>query len=68
MSSFAKRFGNLTVQQAKELNEKAKYKHEIITKLYTIWKNPDTPVVYKKWVQQAAQYINSMEGNNEYKR
>lgn len=61
MSSFRKRFGHLTVKQAIELNEKTKLKNEMITKLYTIWKNPEIPAVYRQWVQQVARYINKME-------
>lgn len=35
MSSFAERFGNLTVEQVKELNESAKWycEHEITTEV-----------------------------------
>ena len=62
MSNFADCFGGLTVGQAIELNEKAKKnKNEIITKLYMIWKNKEIPAVYRRWVQQAAKYINDME-------
>lgn len=35
-----------------------KRKNEIITKLYTIWKNDEVPAVYRKWVRQAARFIN----------
>ncbi len=61
MSSFAKRFGKLNVQQAIELNEKTKLKNEMTTKLFTIWKDNNVPLVYRQWVQQAAKYINKME-------
>ena len=58
MSNFAECFGDLTVEQAIELNEKAKKnENEIITKLYTIWKNKEIPAVYRRWVQQTAKYI-----------
>lgn len=61
MSSFAERFGKLTVGEAIELNNKVKLKNEILTKLFIIWKNPEIPTVYRQWVQQAAKYINSKE-------
>lgn len=68
MSSFAKRFGKLKVQQAIELNEKTKIKNEMITKLYTIWKDKNIPTVYRQWVRQVAKYINSTEVKDEHKR
>lgn len=35
-----------------------KRKNEIITKLYTIWKNKEVPSVYREWIRQAARFIN----------
>lgn len=32
-------------------------KDEVITKLYTIWKNEDIPTVYRDWIKQAARFI-----------
>ena len=32
-------------------------KDEIITKLYTIWKNEEVPAVYRDWIKQAARFI-----------
>lgn len=44
-----------------ELNEAhedyMKRKNEIITKLYTIWKNKEIPSVYREWLRQAAKFI-----------
>lgn len=44
-----------------ELNEAHEYymkrKNEIITKLYTIWKNKEIPSVYCEWLRQAAKFI-----------
>ena len=34
-----------------------KQKNEIITKLYTIWKNQEIPKVYRDWIQQTAKFI-----------
>lgn len=34
-----------------------KRKHEITTKLYTIWKNQEIPTVYRDWIRQAARFI-----------
>lgn len=34
-----------------------KRKNEIITKLYTIWRNQEIPSVYREWIQQAARFI-----------
>ena len=34
-----------------------KRKNEIITKLYTIWRNQEIPAIYRKWVQQSAKFI-----------
>lgn len=38
-----------------------KRKNEITTKLYTIWCNTEIPAVYRKWIQQAAQFIEESE-------
>ena len=38
-----------------------KRKNEIITKLYTIWRNQEIPSVYRDWVRQAARLINEGE-------
>ena len=38
-----------------------KRKNEIITKLYTIWRNDEIPTVYRNWVRQAARFINEKE-------
>lgn len=38
-----------------------KRKNEIITKLYTIWKNNEIPTVYRNWIRQAARFINERE-------
>lgn len=32
-------------------------KNEIISKLYTIWKNDEIPAVYRDWIRQAARFI-----------
>lgn len=32
-------------------------KNEIISKLYTIWKNDEIPTVYREWIKQAARFI-----------
>lgn len=32
-------------------------KDEVITKLYTIWRNEDIPTVYRDWIKQAARFI-----------
>ena len=32
-------------------------KNEIISKLYTIWKNDEIPAVYRNWIRQAARFI-----------
>ena len=32
-------------------------KNEIISKLYTIWKNDEMPAVYRNWIRQAARFI-----------
>lgn len=34
-----------------------KRKNEIMTKLYTIWKNDEIPTVYRNWIRQAARLI-----------
>lgn len=34
-----------------------KRKNEIITKLYTIWRNDEIPTVYRNWIRQAARFI-----------
>ena len=34
-----------------------KRKNEIITKLYTIWRNQEIPSVYRDWIRQAAKFI-----------
>lgn len=36
-------------------------KNEIITKLYTIWRNNEIPTVYRDWIRQAARFINEKE-------
>lgn len=38
-----------------------KRKNEIITKLYTIWRNQEIPSVYRDWIKQAARFINEGE-------
>lgn len=38
-----------------------KRKNEIITKLYTIWRNDEIPAVYRDWIRQAAKFINEKE-------
>lgn len=38
-----------------------KRKNEIISKLYTIWRNQEIPTVYRNWVRQAARFINERE-------
>lgn len=38
-----------------------KRKNEIITKLYTIWRNHETSEVYRKWIQQAVRFINESD-------
>ena len=38
-----------------------KQKNEIITKLYTIWRNQEIPTVYRDWIQQAAKFIEEKE-------
>ena len=38
-----------------------KRKNEIITKLYTIWRNQEIPSVYRDWIQQAAKFIDERE-------
>lgn len=38
-----------------------KRKNEIITKLYTIWRNQEIPAVYRKWIQQVAKFIDEKE-------
>lgn len=38
-----------------------KRKNEIISKLYTIWRNDNMPPVYRKWIRQAAKFINERE-------
>lgn len=38
-----------------------KRKNEVITKLYTIWRNTDIPAVYRDWIRQAARFINEKE-------
>ena len=49
----------------KELNlahdDYLKRKNEIITKLYTIWRNQEIPTVYRDWIQQAAKFIEERE-------
>lgn len=34
-----------------------KRKNEIITKLYTIWRNQEIPSVYRVWIRQVARFI-----------
>lgn len=38
-----------------------KRKNEIITKLYSIWRNDEIPAVYRQWIRQAARFINEKE-------
>lgn len=38
-----------------------KRKNEIITKLYTIWRNQEIPSVYRDWIKQTARFINEGE-------
>lgn len=38
-----------------------KRKNEIITKLYTIWRNQEIPSVYRDWIRQAARFIEESE-------
>lgn len=38
-----------------------KRKNEIITKLYTIWRNQEIPSVYRDWIRQAAKFIDERE-------
>ena len=38
-----------------------KRKNEIITKLYTIWRNAEIPTIYRDWVRQAAKFIDESE-------
>lgn len=38
-----------------------KGKNEIITKLYTIWRNQEIPSVYRDWIRQAARFIHDGE-------
>lgn len=38
-----------------------KRKNEIITKLYTIWRNQEIPTVYRDWIRQAAWFIKESE-------
>ena len=38
-----------------------KRKNEIITKLYTIWRNAEIPAIYRDWVRQAAKFIDEKE-------
>lgn len=38
-----------------------KRKNEIITKLYTIWRNQEIPSVYRDWIRQAARFIDERE-------
>ena len=38
-----------------------KRKNEIITKLYTIWRNQEIPAVYRNWIQQTAKFIEESE-------
>ena len=50
---------------SKELNEAhddyLKQKNEIITKLYTIWRNNEIPTIYREWIRKAAKFINESE-------
>lgn len=38
-----------------------KRKNEVITKLFTIWKNDEIPTVYRNWIRQAARFINESD-------
>lgn len=38
-----------------------KRKNEIITKLYTIWRNQEIPAVYREWIRQAARFIHESD-------
>lgn len=49
---------NLIIELNAAHEDYIKRKNEIITKLYTIWKNDEVPAVYRKWVRQAARFIN----------
>lgn len=42
-------------------NDYEKRKDEIISKLFTIWKNDEIPAVYRDWIKQAARFINEGE-------
>ena len=51
----------ITKEHLKAYHDYQKRKNEMITKLYTIWKNPDIPSVYRQWIRQAAKFINEKE-------
>lgn len=36
-------------------------KHEIISKLFTIYQNLEIPTVYRNWIREAARFINEKE-------
>ena len=36
-------------------------KNEVISKLFTIWKNDEIPTVYRNWIRQAARFINESD-------
>ena len=38
-----------------------KRKNEVISKLFTIWKNDEIPTVYRNWLRQAARFINESD-------
>lgn len=38
-----------------------KRKNEVISKLFTIWKNDEIPAVYRNWIRQAARFINESD-------
>ncbi|MBO7712147.1 MAG: hypothetical protein J6S85_01190 [Methanobrevibacter sp.] len=60
---------NIFISDGEDLTEELELAHEdymrrkneIITKLYTIWKNEEIPTVYKNWIRQAAKFINEKE-------
>ena len=38
-----------------------KRKKEMLSKLYTIWRNNEVPALYRNWIRQAARLINEKE-------
>ncbi|MBR5795286.1 MAG: hypothetical protein IKY26_04025 [Erysipelotrichaceae bacterium] len=47
------------IEQAHE--DYNKRKNEVISKLYTIWRNDEIPAVYRNWIRQAARFINESD-------